>query len=171
MKTGRQLVGGRGWRWVLLLGVGVLGAQTGCAHAGTTRPGALETGSVAVTGRVAVAEDPDGRLDPYTATDVASVAVSIWPGRTGGKEPLEAGEGAATELGGVMGLDTPIVLTRLARRTSYKVRVRAFDWAGLRIDDGSTGCITVLTPATVEPGGTVPLRVKLGDKAAPLAEF
>ncbi|MEB3329745.1 MAG: hypothetical protein VKQ33_10980 [Candidatus Sericytochromatia bacterium] len=154
-------------RWVVPLVVGLLGPQTGCAHAGLAGPRALEAGSLTITGRASVVQEPDGRLDPYTATDVASVAVSIWPGQAGEQAPLEAGEAEAIALGGVMGLDTPIVLSHLARQTPYRVRLRAYDWAGLRVDDGSTGCITVVTPAALGPADEVPLRLRLGDKAAP----
>ncbi|MEB3223879.1 MAG: hypothetical protein VKS61_17530 [Candidatus Sericytochromatia bacterium] len=149
----------------LLLVVGFLALAAGCAHRGLAGPPGLASGAVTVTGRAAVASPTAGLLDPYTATDVASVSVSVWPARGGVAEPLEAGEGAAIDLGGVMGLDSPIAIGNLAGQARYKVRVRAFDWTGLRIDDGSTGCITLLSPAALEPGDDVPLRVRLGDKA------
>ncbi|MEB3195591.1 MAG: hypothetical protein VKP62_00150 [Candidatus Sericytochromatia bacterium] len=96
---------------------------------------------------------------PYTATDVDHLEASIW----------RADQSEATLLDTQFNLDpaTPIVITNLKQHTDYRVRLKAFDGSGARIDNQGPECVSEFSTGQVDATGTLTFGVRLADRVFP----
>lgn len=98
------------------------------------------------------------------AADVAELGVELWESTATDLAELEAEEALAAtrSLGPHLSPAAPLAIGNLRPNATYGVRLTAHDGSDVRLDDGSSACLTLLQTATDDEVAAT-FRVRLAD--------